>query len=70
VRRVFPVPARSRPEALRVEALLAIEATFEQPPVFFSSGDSSLLLFSRNRSVLEPFFRRHLADAKLVEHLV
>jgi len=69
VRGRFAFPDRAQPEAERVLALTAIGRQFAHRPVFFSTGDSSLLLFSRHRGEFEPFFRHHLARTDLLEEL-
>jgi predicted ATP-grasp superfamily ATP-dependent carboligase len=69
VRGRFAFPDRSKPESERISALVSIGRQFAHRPVFFSTGDSSLLLFSRHRSELEPFFLHHLARADLLEEL-
>lgn len=69
VRGRFAFPYRSQPAAERVSALTAIGRQFAHRPVFFSTGDSSLLFFSRHRTELEPFFLHHLARADLLEEL-
>lgn len=67
VTRIFPFPQPKSADEEKVQALLAIGRQFRERPVFFSTGDSSLLLFSRNRSRLEEYFRHHIGDAELVE---
>jgi D-aspartate ligase len=67
VTKVFPMPPAQWPEEARVAALMDIGAQFRHQPVFFSSGDTSLVLFSRYRERLEPYFRHHLSEQSLVE---
>lgn len=64
---VFPPPHTTEEE--RIGGLVEIGKRFKHKPVFFSTGDSSLTLFSRHRTRLEPYFHHHLADAELIEKL-
>lgn len=69
VTKVFPCPPRTAPEAEKVAALLELGRQFRHKPVFFSSGDSSLVLFSRHRKQLEQYYHHHISSAELVEGL-
>ena len=69
VTQVFPYPAASAGTEARVEALIRAGRQFRHKPVFFSSGDTSLLLFSRHRQQLEPYYHHHLSTPELVEDI-
>jgi D-aspartate ligase len=69
VTRVFPFPSPRAPDARKVEALAALGRRFAHRPVFFSTGDTSLLFFSRHRAALEAHFRHHVGDPWLMEAL-
>src|SRR4030067_1105537 len=67
VTRTFGFPAPKAAEQDKIRSLTEIGQQFQCPPVFFSTGDSSLLLFSRNRASLGQYFRHHLGEADLIE---
>lgn len=69
VTKIFAFPSVKASEAERVAALVKIGQQFRYKPVFFSSGDSSLVLFSRHRAQLEPYYHHHLSEPALVENL-
>jgi len=58
-----------RPDEL-VENLIQFGKTQNQQPVLFFQSDGDLLLVSRNRQLLQKFFRFVIADRELVEDLV
>lgn len=68
VTRILPLPPRdAAPERLR--ALLDYGEQFRHKPVFFSTGDGSMIFFSRHRALLEKYYRHHLSDPELIEAL-
>lgn len=67
VTRVLPYPPRDASDDERLRALIEIGRQFRYPPVFFSTGDSSLMLFSRHRRLLEKYYRHHIGEPRLVE---
>jgi D-aspartate ligase len=69
VTRVFPFPPRQASDDARMRALTEIGKGFRHKPVFFSTGDSSLVFFSRHRRRLEDYFHHHIGDPDLVEAL-
>ncbi len=69
VKEVIPFPAAEADEAERVAALINASERFLEKPVFFSTGDSSAVFFSRNRQALEPYYRHHLSSPELIEGL-
>jgi D-aspartate ligase len=66
---VFPLPPPEAGEEARVAALLDLGRQFDHRPVFFSTGDSSLVLFSRHRETLQAYYRHHLSAPELIEDL-
>ncbi|RFA31311.1 hypothetical protein CAI21_01390 [Alkalilimnicola ehrlichii] len=62
-------PAGNAGELERVKALREFGRRFRHKPVLFSTGDSTLMLFSRHRAALEHYYRHHLAETQLVEQL-
>jgi D-aspartate ligase len=67
VTRIFPFPPAKAQDEQKVEALTALGRRFANRPVFFSTGDTSLLFFSRHRGVLGKHFHHHIGDAHLME---
>ncbi len=68
--RVVPTPSFVEDPAGAVAALLAFGAELETPAVLFPQGDHDLLLVSRERETLAPFYRVALPPAAVVEDLV
>jgi D-aspartate ligase len=58
-----------QPERL-VDSLIQFGRGLRERPVLFFESDAELLLVSRNRERLNPFFRFAIADQELVEDLV
>jgi predicted ATP-grasp superfamily ATP-dependent carboligase len=69
VTKTIPFPARSESEETLAARLIEIGQSFESPPVFFATGDWSLMFFSRNRSRFEPYFRHDLCPHLLLESI-
>jgi len=69
VRATIPRPDGCAPDAL-LDALLRFGAAQPVKPVLYLQDDEALLLVSRQRALLAPFFRLPLADEVLVEALV
>jgi len=69
VTRIFPFPSPKAPDEQKIEALTALGRKFANRPVFFSTGDISLLFFSRHRGVLGEHFHHHIGDPHLMEVL-
>ncbi len=53
-----------------IEDLIRFGSMQPERPVLMADQDEYLLLISRNRGRLEPYFRYHLADETLIEDLV
>jgi D-aspartate ligase len=68
-RATIPRPESDAPDAL-LHALLRFGATQPVKPVLYVQDDEALLLASRHRALLAPFYRLPLADAALVDALV
>jgi D-aspartate ligase len=66
---VFKYPSPKAPDSERIAALIELGRRFTHKPVFFSTGDSSLVLFSRHRQQLERYYRHHISSPELVEGL-
>ena len=69
VKQVFVFPPPGAADDRKVEALIAIAERFRYKPVLFSTGDTSLLLISRNLAILEKYYRHHIGDSELLEAL-
>lgn len=69
IKQTFDFPAPGASDAEKIDALIDLGRQFLNPPVFFSTGDTSLLLFARNKKVLEDHFLHHVGDADLMEAL-
>jgi predicted ATP-grasp superfamily ATP-dependent carboligase len=69
VQATIPRPEGCAPDAL-LDALLRFGAAQPAKPVLYVQDDDALLLASRHRALLAPFYRLPLADAALVEALV
>jgi D-aspartate ligase len=69
VSEVLPFPGSGAGEEERVGALVQAGKRFRHRPVFFSTGDSSAVLFSRHRTILEAYYLHHLSAPELVEGL-
>lgn len=69
VKKVIRFPGRDADDTERVTALVEIGRQFRHKPVFFSTGDSSMVLFSRHRKRLEQYFHHHLSAPELIEDL-
>ena len=67
ITRIFSFPGPDSSDEEKLSALRSIGEKFRNKPVFFSTGDKSLLLFSRNREVLQNHYHHHIGDQELME---
>lgn len=67
VHSIMDFPSRNASDEEKVRRLQEIGKRFAHRPVFFSTGDTSLMLFSRHRDVLEQYFLHHIGDAAVIE---
>lgn len=63
------IPANTSTEAF-IDALIALGPSLDQKAVLFPCTDPSVLLISRNRSRLEPWYHVVLPDPEVVELLI
>ncbi len=66
---ILPFPSLRGEESSCVRALMQIGQQFAHRPVFFSTGDRSLMLFARHRAELEQHYRHHIGDPGLITAL-
>jgi predicted ATP-grasp superfamily ATP-dependent carboligase len=67
ITQIFDIPPADASDEEKLSSLVEIGKRFAQRPVFFSTGDSSLLFFSRHRRALEAYYRHHIGRSDIIE---